>query len=132
MTPGESTGRVYDASVILAIVFRERGHEQFLPREQAAMASAVNLAEARARLSDRGFERSEIDVALHYINLSVVDFDSEQAALSADLRAATRKAGLSFGDRACLALAMKTDAVAYTADRAWATVDLPIEVRMIR
>jgi PIN domain nuclease of toxin-antitoxin system len=132
VTSGESAGRVYDASVILAIILRERGHEPWIPREQAAVASAVNIAEARSRLSDRGFDRPSIDAALRYINLDVVDFDGEQAVLSADLRPATRKAGLSLGDRACLALAMQMNAVAYTADRAWTTIDLPVDVQAIR
>jgi PIN domain nuclease of toxin-antitoxin system len=132
VTPDESAGPVYDASVILAIIMRERGHEPWIPRKQAALASAVNLAEARSKLSDKGFNRPAIDAAFRYINLEVVDFDGEQAVLSADLRPGTRKAGLSLGDRACLALAIQMGAVAYTADRAWTEIDLPVEVRAIR
>ena len=42
-----------------------------------------------------------------------------QAQRSAELRLATRTAGLSLGDRACLALAAELGAPALTADRSW-------------
>jgi PIN domain nuclease of toxin-antitoxin system len=123
---------VFDASVVLTAVFREKGYEQVLSLEQTAMVSAVNIAEARSRLADHGLDRRAIDESLGLIDMRIVDFDAEQASLSSDLRKETRKVGLSLGDRACLALAMQKGAVAYTADKVWANVSLPIEVKVIR
>jgi PIN domain nuclease of toxin-antitoxin system len=123
---------VLDASVLLAAVFREPGYEEVLKLENTSLVSAVNIAEARSRLADHGLDRGAIDRSLELIDMRVIDFDDEQARLSADIRVSTRKAGLSLGDRACLALAMQQGAVAYTADKAWMTVDLPVEVKMVR
>jgi PIN domain nuclease of toxin-antitoxin system len=50
---------------------------------------------------------------------------------TAHLRAETRSAGLSLGDRACLALAGDLGRPALTADKVWR--DLPrVEVRVVR
>ena len=123
---------VVDASVVLAAILGEPGHEALLDLHEPALFSAVNLAEARARLADRGFDRQSIDASLGLVNMEVVDFDAEQAVISADLRPATRAAGLSLGDRACLALAQQRGAVALTADRAWAGVDTPVDIQVVR
>ncbi len=123
---------VVDASVVLAAILQEPGHEALLDLHEPALLSAVNLAETRARLVDSGFDRQSIDASLGLVNVQIVDFDAEQAAISADLRLATKPAGLSLGDRACLALAQKRDAVALTADRAWASVKTPVTVRLVR
>lgn len=100
--------------------------------DAAALLSAVNLAEVRTRLADRGYETPAIDASMSLFDLEVVDFDSELAVMAADLRSDTRKAGLSLGDRACLALAQKRGAVALTADRAWTRVEAAVEIRVVR
>jgi PIN domain nuclease of toxin-antitoxin system len=123
---------VLDASVLLAAVLEEPGHEAMLALRDPGLVSAVNLAEARARLADAGYDRPSIDTSIGLLNIAVIDFDAEQAVMSADLRPSTRPAGLSLGDRACLALAQKRSAVALTADRAWARLDAPVEVRLVR
>jgi PIN domain nuclease of toxin-antitoxin system len=123
---------VLDASVVLAAILEEPGHEAVLELHEPALLSTVNLAEARARLVDHGFDRHAIDASIGLLNMQIVDFDTELAVISADLRPATRAAGLSLGDRACLALAQKRGAVALTADRAWASLDTPISVRVVR
>lgn len=123
---------VLDASVLLAAILEEPGHEAVLELREPALLSAVNLAEARARLVDRGFDRESIDTSMSLLNMQIVDFDAELAAISADLRPATRAAGLSLGDRACLALARKRGAIALTADRTWARIETPVQVRVVR
>jgi PIN domain nuclease of toxin-antitoxin system len=44
----------------------------------------------------------------------------------------TRAAGLSLGDRACLALARERRIPALTADRAWSHLQLGIEIQTVR
>jgi ribonuclease VapC len=45
---------------------------------------------------------------------------------------ATKRYGLSLGDRACLALAIERKAKVYTTDRNWKNLDLGIAVEVIR
>jgi ribonuclease VapC len=59
-------------------------------------------------------------------------FDAEQAKAAASLRKATRDAGLSLGDRACLALRIKAGLPVRTAERAWATLKMDVSIRLIR
>ncbi len=44
----------------------------------------------------------------------------------------TKFLGLSLGDRACLALAMEEQAIAVTADKAWAQLALGVSIQVIR
>ena len=56
------------------------------------------------------------------LGMEAVQLSVEQAQLSAALRITTRAAGLSLGDRACLALAFERGLPAVTAKRRWPDV----------
>ncbi|MEN3177177.1 MAG: hypothetical protein ABF812_16325 [Gluconobacter cerinus] len=58
----------------------------------------------------------------------------QNSVISAKRRDATKRVGLSHGDRACLALAKKMGLPAVTADRAWAEIAdaIGVEVVLIR
>lgn len=64
--------------------------------------------------------------------LEIVPFTAEDAALAASLVPATRRLGLSLGDRACLALALARKIPAVTADRSWSHLQIGVEIRVIR
>ncbi|KZD12668.1 type II toxin-antitoxin system VapC family toxin [Oceanibaculum pacificum] len=122
---------VLDASTVLALQFGEVGGEALL-KEGPSCISSVNLAEVLGRLA-RDHPDVEIFLPpLHDAVGSVFPFTEAHALLSARLVPATRPYGLSFGDRACLALAQSLDAPVLTADRAWAKLSLPVEIRLIR
>ncbi len=55
-----------------------------------------------------------------------------EGACIAKLYPQTRNRGLSLADRACLALALDKGWPVMTADRAWAGLDIDVEVEMIR
>jgi PIN domain nuclease of toxin-antitoxin system len=69
---------------------------------------------------------------LDELDVDIVRFDREQAIQTGVLRSATRSAGLSLGDRAALVLARSLKVPAYTTDRAWLTVSIGVDVRLIR
>jgi ribonuclease VapC len=61
-----------------------------------------------------------------------VDFTVDDATVPGRLWQATRDAGLSLADRACLALASRLGVPAVTADRAWSALDVGVEVIVVR
>lgn len=122
---------VLDSSAILALLINEPGSdvvEAALPR---ALLSTVNLAEVVAKLCERGVPAEEATSMIDEIGVVIVEFDAEQATRAGALRPSTRRAGLSLGDRACLALAHLRNLPVLTADTAWARLDDP-SVRLIR
>lgn len=123
---------VLDASAILAFLRGEPGADVVAEYRGDALASAVNIAETATRLSHLGANPIEIRRAVALMAVDVVPFDAEQAYAAAGLYETTRARGLSLGDRACLQLASRSGLPALTADRVWAEVDVPAEVRLIR
>ncbi|MGH7022942.1 MAG: type II toxin-antitoxin system VapC family toxin [Caulobacteraceae bacterium] len=121
-----------DASALLCLIHREPGWEAVRAGLPGSRIGAVNLSEVIARMSERGMTAEAIDSALRLLDLRVVDFDADQARVTGLLRRETRAAGLSLGDRACLALAAKLGATALTADRAWRDVEVGVKIELIR
>lgn len=122
---------VLDSSAVLAILHQEPGAETVKAVLPNAIMSAVNLAEVITRLAERGLTGQPARTAIDALRISIIDFTKEQAELTGDLRPATRAAGLSLGDRACLALSQLRGIPALTSDSAWATLK-GFDVIMIR
>jgi PIN domain nuclease of toxin-antitoxin system len=123
---------VADASAILAALKNEP-FSNFDPRRLiGATVSAVNLCEILSKLHDDGLNEAQADAALSAMDLRVIPFDGLQAHIAAGLRRTTRHAGLSLGDRACLALGDRLGYPVVTADRVWAGPDVGVEIVLIR
>jgi PIN domain nuclease of toxin-antitoxin system len=69
---------------------------------------------------------------LGILGLRVEPLAATDAIAAARLWPAARHAGLSLGDRCCLVLAQRLDVPALTTDRAWADLDLALQVELIR
>ena len=123
---------VFDSSALLAIVFQEDGAEAATRRLSGGIVSAVNASEVIARLVDFGTSGEDARNALLNFGLEIRPFDAVLAVAAGQLRATTREKGLSLGDRACVALAIREQAGVVTADRAWARLGLDVEVELIR
>lgn len=123
---------VIDAAAALAALFDEPGAERARAHFNGGIISSVNVTEVLTRLQDIGETHQDALTYFAGLSLRVVDFDYDQSISAAELRQTTRKAGLSLGDRACLALAIRENATAVTADRKWADLDVGCEIELIR
>lgn len=122
---------VLDASALLCLMRNEPGADRVADALPDAVISAANLSEVIAKLADLGGDPGDAIEDIRMLQIEVVALDQEQAELAGQLRNATRGAGLSLGDRACLALAIRRGAVAMTTDRAWAGIADAAGVRVI-
>ncbi len=95
-----------------------------------ALLSAVNLAEIVSKLAERGMPAGEAQADALALGCKVVPFGADLAQLAGELRPLTRTAGLSLGDRYCLALARQRDAVALTTEARWVDAGAAIGVRV--
>ena len=114
------TSAVLDASAIIALLKNEAG---------AAKVAAV-IADAAVGV----FNHAE--VVSHFIRLrslpvTVLPADEALGWEAGRLRNATSSAGLSLGDRFCLALARRMDVPAYTADTAWTAIAGAVGVKVV-
>lgn len=94
--------------------------------------SAVNYSEVAAKLAERGVGGDEVRLALDRFQLDVRPFDVERALRAGLLAPSTRSFGLSLGDRACIGLGLELGTAVLTADRAWQSLSLPVEVILVR
>jgi PIN domain nuclease of toxin-antitoxin system len=123
---------VLDASAILALLHEEPGSEVVKRSIPGAAISAVNLSEVVAKLTERGMTEEVIRSILENVQVDVHPFDRESAYKAGSLRKVTRELGLSFGDRACLALGSQLQKPVLTTDRIWKDLEVDIEIRIIR
>ena len=125
---------VLDSSAVLALAFDEPGAEQVAALLDGAAISAVNESEVLAALIRGGATIAQAREALATLALASIPFDSVLATAAAGLFPLTRNAGLSLGDRCCLALASQLGRPAVTADRSWRRVAgaVPAEILLIR
>lgn len=108
---------VLDASALLCLLNEEVGADRVEAILGDAIISSVNFSEVVAKIVERGGTAEMATAMLEPLHLEIIDFDRAHAVRAGELRAATRAAGLSFGDRACLALAAARQFTALTADR---------------
>ncbi len=97
-----------------------------------AVASTVNWVEVCQRLLERGGAPQDARTGLLEAGLEMLPLSVAQAERAAALRSSTRRAGLSLGDRCCLALAGGLGLPALTADASWTALDVGAEVELIR
>lgn len=124
---------ILDASAVLALLNEEPGHEQVAKLLEGALISTVNFSEVITVLSDANIPLNEAEEMTSAIISEIIPFDQKQAMLAASLRKTTRPYGLSFGDRACIALAKTRKSLVLTADKIWGKLHIEgVKIQVIR
>lgn len=133
------THYVLDASALLAYLHEEEGAADVADAvARSASISAANWAETLSKVAEAGGQPKQLaadleEQGLLHGLLEVVPLTAEDALVIGELRPRTKELGLSLGDRACLALALRLRLPVLTADRYWAELeDVQVEVQRIR
>ena len=126
---------VLDASALVAYLRAEPGADRVLSAiATGATMTTLNFGEVAGWFIRQGADEAYVRSLRARLVFPLVPFDDDLAIRAALLLPATRSAGLSLGDRACLALASRSGIPALTADGAWAGVAdvIGIAVDLIR
>jgi PIN domain nuclease of toxin-antitoxin system len=123
---------VLDASAVLAWLRDEGGAEVVDPMLDHSLMSAVNFAEVLQKAAGYSIDVSGLREDLEALGVRLVPFDADLAYIAASLHPQAAPLGLGLADRACLALAAAANLPAVTADQAWKSRTIPVEVLVIR
>lgn len=123
---------VLDTSAVLAWLRDEPGAKEVYPLLAEATMSAANWSETWQKLHQHGVDADRATSRLRALGVQVEPLTEADAVTAASLWSRTRAAGLSLGDRCCLALGARLGLTAVTADTAWADLHLESPVQIIR
>ena len=127
-----SAGYALDASALLCLLFREPGAERVEAVLAGARMGTPNLAEVAASWSSAARTAARSSPTSPSSTLRSSRSTVPRPRHRACCGGSTRSAGLSLGDRCCLALAATRGATAVTTDRAWAQLNCGVTVELVR
>jgi PIN domain nuclease of toxin-antitoxin system len=119
---------------VLAWLFQEPGVKAVDDALPASALSTVNLSEVLYRAAEEGLDTATMPQDFESLGITLVPFEVADARLVEEVRRVgrTQKIALSLGDCCCLATAMRMKLPVVGADRAWRSLRLGINVRLIR
>ncbi len=125
---------VLDASALLAYLHDEPGADKVDAVISESQISTVNWSEVVQKSLSRGVDTEGLREDIEALGVIIEPFTLEDAECAARLWPVSRAFGLSLGDRACLAFAMRRQAPVLTADRAWLSLPatLNLDIRGMR
>jgi PIN domain nuclease of toxin-antitoxin system len=110
---------VLDASAVLAMLLKEPGADEVERIIADSVISTVNLGEVVGHYTRAGADIDAVHRLVDPLPMDRTDFDEDLAFTVAWLLPITKALGLSYADRACLALAIRLDIPAVTSDQIW-------------
>ena len=123
---------VLDASALLAVMRNEPGADKVKAHLPGALICSVNLCEVFYKAMYKGAALEAVQWATSNLPIQSVPFDDDQAAVAASMHRATLKMGISFADRACLALGFSRELPVMTSDQNWTKLDVGVAVDTFR
>jgi ribonuclease VapC len=117
---------VLDASAILAAIQNEPGGDKIADVLGHALISTVNVAETYTIAERKSLHSDLVRGFFEYRGIDIVPLSHVQAEIAGRMASLTNAAGLSLGDRCCLALAISEKAEVITADRVWLQFAKPL------
>ena len=122
---------ILDASAILALLLEEDGAGVVADRLVGGLLSTVNLCEVVSFYARNHVAQDDIQDLIDTLPLELIELDAEVAMAAGLMRSITDRAGLSLGDRVCLAHAKLLEKPVVTADKAWSQVAMKLGVELI-
>ena len=125
---------LFDSSVIIAILRSERGYQNGEKHVDRGAISTVNWAEVSGFLGRNNAPKDIIQQTLAKYPLKVLPYEEDLVVPTGHLAAGRQHLGLSLGERACLATAIKYQLPVLTADRVWKKLEteLGLDIQLIR
>ena len=121
---------VWDASAILAVVRGEARASEVVDMLDGALISSVNVCEVIYKFVASGGTLESAQWIIGKLPIVSVPFTDEQAAVAASIHKSTHRKGISFADRACLALGLSRDLKVITSDSRWLELDLDVDIHL--
>jgi len=97
-----------------------------------AVISAVNFSEVLKKTIERGGPVATAVSRIDALSISIIPFGERHAAAAAELYPQAKPHGLSFADRACIALGLEQRATVLTTYGKWKLLNIPLKLKLIR